>query len=406
MMKNIVITGAVRTPVGGYLGSLKTVPPEELARPILSEVLLRSGITVDDVDQVILGDVLSHVPNIARVASLMAGYRIEIPAFTVDRQCSSSLQAVISAAHGILAGDGDVMVAGGTESMSRAPYYLPDNSRYEGFRMGDAAISDAFAYASSHAHPATIYKNLNMGITAENVAKKHGITREAQDAFAFDSQRKYKEAQAAGKFDEEILPVEVTIRKKSFVFSQDEHPKTDTTLDSLAGLKPSFIRDGSGTVTPGNASGMNDGASAVVVMTEEKARALGCKPLVRMVSSAAGGVDPTIMGLGPVPATQKALARAGLTIDDIDLFEFNEAFAAQSLGCLIELGIGPGTELYKRINVNGGAIAHGHALGNSGTRILTTLIYELRRRGGRYGLATLCIGGGQGLTLIVENCDC
>ena len=404
-MKNIVITAAVRTPVGGYLGSLKTVPPEDLAKSVLSEVLVRSGITVDDVDQVILGDVLSHVPNIARVASLMAGYNIETPAFTVDRQCSSSLQAVVSAVQGILAGDGDVMVAGGTESMSRAPYYLPDNSRYEGFRMGDASISDAFAYASSHAHPATMYKNLNMGITAENVAKKHSITREMQDQFAFDSQRKYKEAHEAGKFADEIMPFEVTVRKKSFMFEVDEHPKTDTTLESLAALKPAFLRDGTGTVTPGNASGMNDGASAVVVMTEEKAKELDCKPLVRFVASAAGGVDPTVMGLGPVPATQKALERAGLTLNDIDLFEFNEAFAAQSLGCLIELGMGPDTELYERVNVNGGAVAHGHALGNSGTRILTTLIYELRRRGGRYGLATLCIGGGQGLTVIVENCD-
>ena len=405
-MKNIVITGAVRTPVGAYLGSLKTVPPEELGKIVLSEVLNRSGITVNDVDQVIMGDVLSHEPNIARIASLMAGYNIETPAFTVDRQCSSSLQAVVSAVQSILTDDGEVIVAGGTESMSRGPYFMPDNYRYEGFRAGNFTVSDAFAHASSHAHPATIYKNLNMGITAENVAKKHNITREMQDAFAYNSQMKYKAAFEAGKFTDEIIPVEVTVRKKSFTFSADEHPKMDMTPESLAALKPSFIRDGSGTVTAGNASGMNDGASAVVVMTEDKARELGCTPLVRIVSWASAGVDPNVMGLGPVPASLKALERAGLTVNDIDLFECNEAFSAQSLGCLIELGMAPGSELYERVNVNGGAVAHGHALGNSGTRILTTLIYELRRRGGRYGMASLCIGGGQGLTLIVENCDC
>jgi len=402
-MKKVVITSAVRTPVGGYLGSFKTVPPEELAAPILREVLLRSGITAEDVDQVIMGDVLSHEPNIARIASLLAGYKIETPAFTVDRQCSSALQAVVSGVQSIMTDDGDVIVCGGTESMSRAPYYLADNLRYEGFRMGDSSVRDAFAYASSHAHPATVYKDLNMGLTAENIAKKHNISREAQDAFAYNSQMKYKKAFEEGKFNDEILPVEVTIRKKSFTVSADEHPKTDTTLESLASLRPAFLRDGTGTVTAGNASGMNDGASAIVLMSEEKANALNVKPMANIVSWASAGVDPNVMGLGPVPATKKALERAGLTLKDIDLFEFNEAFSAQSLGCLIELGIQPETELYERVNVNGGAVAHGHALGNSGTRILVTLLHELIKRKGRYGLATLCIGGGQGLTVIVEN---
>ncbi|MCL2568255.1 MAG: thiolase family protein [Oscillospiraceae bacterium] len=404
-MKNIVITGAVRTPVGGYLGGLKTVAPEYLASPVLAEVLQRSGITTADVDQVILGDVLSHVPNIARISALLAGYEIETPAFTVDRQCGSSLQAVVSAVQAIGNEDAEVIVAGGTESMSRAPYYLPDNVRYEGFRMGNFEVSDAFAYASSNAHPAALYKGLNMGLTAENVAKKHSISREMQDAFAFDSQRKYKEAFEAGKFKDEILPFEVQVRKQTVTVSEDEHPKMDTTLESLAELKPVFVRDGTGTVTAGNASGMNDGASAVVVMSETRAKELGCAPLVRIVATATAGIDPNVMGLGVVPATQKVLAKAGLALEDIDLFEFNEAFSAQALGCLIALGMEPGSALYERVNVNGGAVAHGHALGNSGTRILTTLIYELRRRKGRYGLASLCVGGGQGIAILVENCD-
>lgn len=403
-MKTSVITGAVRTAVGGHLGSLKTVPPEELAKEVLKEVVNRSAISPEDVEQVIMGDVLSHMPNIARISALLAGFGEAIPAFSVDRQCGSSLQAVASATHAIAAEDAEVVVAGGTESMSRAPYYLPDSSRYEGFRMGNFQVMDAFAFASSNAHPAALYPNLNMGITAENVAKKCGITREMADRFAYESQMKMKDAQAAGKFHDEIMPFEVKLRKSSFVFDQDEHPKPDTTMESLAKLKPAFLRDGTGIVTAGNSSGMNDGASAVVVMSEDKANELGIKPMVKILSSATAGVDPGIMGMGPVPAIDKALKRAGLTLKDMDLIELNEAFAAQALGCLIEMDMSFGTELYKRTNVNGGAVAHGHALGNSGTRILTTLIYELRRRNGRYGVASLCIGGGQGIAMVVENC--
>lgn len=404
-MNDVVITSAVRTPVGAYLGGLKTVPVEDLAVPVLKEVLKRSGISATDVDHVILGDVLSHEPNIARIASLMAGYPITTPAYTVDRQCGSSLQAAINAIQSILTGESRIVVAGGVESMSRAPYYMPDSIRYNGFRMGDHPVRDAFAYASSHAHPASIYKNLNMGLTAENVAKKHSISRESQDAFAYDSQMKHKKAQEAGLFAAEMIPVEVVKNKTVHLFSQDEHPKPETTLESLASLKPVFIRDGSGTVTAGNASGMNDGASAVVVMDNSSAKSLGCKALARVVAWDAAGVDPSVMGLGPVPSIRKTLEKAGLNLQDIDLFELNEAFAAQSLGCLIELGMAPGSPLYERVNVNGGAIAHGHALGNSGTRLLTTLIYELLRRNGRYGLASLCIGGGQGITLLIENCS-
>lgn len=404
-MKNCVITAAVRTAVGGYLGSLKTVPPEELAKPILEEVLKRSAITRDQVDQVILGDVLSHMPNIARIASLLADYNIETPAFSVDRQCGSALQALVSATQAIYSEDAEVVVAGGTESMSRAPYYMPDNCRYEGFRMNNIEVTDAFAFASANAHPKSLYPQLNMGLTAENVAKKYSITREMADQFAYESQMKTKAAMDAGKFKDEILPIEVKSRKSSFIFDTDEHPKPDTTLEDLAKLKPVFLRDGTGIVTAGNASGMNDGASAVVVMSEDKAQELGVKSLVRVVSSATAGVDPTFMGLGPVPAIRKALDKAELTLNDIDLFEINEAFAAQSLGCLIELGMSFRTDLYNRVNVNGGAVAHGHALGNSGTRIMTTLIYELKRRGGKYGVASLCIGGGQGIAMVVENCE-
>lgn len=235
-----------------------------------------------------------------------------------------------------------------------------------------------------------------MGLTAENIAKKYGITREMQDAFAYDSQMKYKAAYDAGKFKEEILPITVKDRKNEFVFDTDEHPKMDTTLTSLGGLKPAFLQDGTGTVTAGNSSGMNDGASAAVVMSTVKAYQLGIKPLVRILATASAGVDPALMGMGPVPAIRKILNKTGLSLSDIDLYEFNEAFAAQSLGCMIELGMEPGSKLYERVNVNGGAIAHGHALSNSGTRLMTTLIHEMKRRNSKYGLVTLCCGGGPG----------
>lgn len=404
-MEQCVITGAVRTAVGAYLGGLKTVPAYQLGSLVLNEAIVRGGIGQGDVEQVIMGDVLSKTPNLARVSALIAGLDQSIPAFSVDRQCGSSLQAVVSAVQAIQSGDAEIILAGGAESMSRAPYFMPSSIRYEGVRMNKFQVEDAFEYASTHAHSVELYPNLNMGLTAENAAKRYQITREQQDAFAYDSQRKWAQAQQAGKFKDEILPVEVKLRKESYIFDTDEHPKPDTTMEKLAKLRPAFLRDGTGTVTAGNASGMNDGASAVVVMTQRQAEERGVKPLVRIVSSATAGVDPSVMGLGPVPATKKALQRAGLALEDIGLFELNEAFAAQSLGCLIELGMAPGSALYERVNVNGGAIAHGHALGNSGTRILTTLIYEMKRRKVQYGLATLCIGGGQGIAMIVENMD-
>ena len=402
-MEKCVITGAVRTAVGSYRGSLKTVPAYQLGALVIEEAVKRGGIEKSDVEHVVMGDVLSKTPNLARVSALLAGLDKEIPAFSVDRQCGSALQALVSGTQLVQTGDAKVVIAGGAENMSRAPYFMPPSIRYEGVRMNAFEVTDAFQYASSHAHPVEQYPNLNMGLTAENVAEKYGITREMQDAFSYDSQMKATAAINEGRFDDEILPVEVKLRKSSFVFDTDEYVRPDTTLEKLAKLKPAFKQGG--TVTAGNASGMNDGASAVVLMAQSEAKKRGIKPLVSIISYAAAGVEPSLMGLGPVPAVRKALDRAGLNLEDIDLFELNEAFAAQAMGCLIELGMQPGTEMYKRVNVNGGAVALGHALGNSGTRILTTLIYEMKRRNVRYGLATLCIGGGQGIAAIVENED-
>lgn len=403
MNKEIVITGAARTAVGGYLGSLKTVEAQDLGAKAIQEACVRGGIKLEEVEQVIMGDVFGYTPNVARCAALLAGVPIEAPAYSVDRQCGSSLQAVVDAMFEIGFGEAEVIVAGGVETMSRHLYYLPPSVRYEAFRMGNVQIYDAFSHGVTIAQPQALYPGLNMGLTAENLATKYSITREEQDAFAYDSQMKMKKAQEEGKFKDEIIPFEVKLRKSSFVFDTDEHPKPDTTMESLSKLRPAFKRDGTGTVTAGNASGMNDGASAVVVMSGEKAEKSGIKPLVRIVTSATVGVDPSIMGIGPVPAIRKVLQKANLKLEDIGLIELNEAFAAQSLACLKELDMDMGTEMYKRVNVNGGAIAHGHALGNSGTRILTTLIYEMKRRNERYGIASLCIGGGQGIAMLVEN---
>lgn len=400
-MKACVITGAARTAVGAYLGSFKTVEAQDLAAAVIRESAARSGVGLEQLDEVILGDVYGYTPNVARCAALVAGVPEETPAFTVDRQCASSLQAVISACCEIAAEEADAVLAGGVETMSRMTYYLDPSARYQPFRMGDKPLYDTFSHGVTIVQPPSLYPGLNMGLTAENVAERLGITREEQDRFAMDSIQKMLRAQRDGRFAEEITPFEVVDRKKKFVVDTDEHVKPETTLQLLAGLRPAFKKDG--TVTAGNSSGMNDGASAVVVMSESKAAELGIAPLVRVVSMAATGLDPRVMGLGPVSAIRKALKKAGLQLTDIDLFEINEAFAAQSLGVLKELGMEPGTELYNRVNVNGGAIAHGHALANSGTRLLTTLIYELKRRRARYGVVSLCIGGGQGLAMIVEN---
>jgi len=401
-MKHIVITGAARSAVGGYLGSLKTVEAQDLGAAAIREAAGRGGITLEQIDQVVFGDVYGYTPNVARCAALMAGVPEETPAYTVDRQCASSLQAVQSACYEIAAGEADIIVAGGVEVMSRMTYYLPPSTRYEPLRGGDKPLYDTFSHGVTIVQPQAKYPGTNMGITAENVARRYHIAREEADAFALDSQRKMKAAQEGGKFKDEIFPFEVKLKKSSFLFDTDEHPRSDVTMETLSRLRPSFQPDG--IVTPGNSSGMNDGSSAVVVMSKDKAEALNRKPLVRILATSSAGVDPRYMGLGPVPAMQKVLKKTGLTLEDIGLFELNEAFAAQSLGCLKELGMDMGTELYQRVNVNGGAIAHGHALASSGTRLITTLIYEMKRRDTAYGLASLCIGGGQGMAIILENC--
>ncbi len=400
-MKKLVITGAARSAVGTYLGSLKTVEAQDLGAAAIKVAAERGGITLDQIDQVVFGDVYGYTPNVSRCAALLAGVPETTPAYTVDRQCASSLQAVQSACYEIMADEADIIVAGGVEVMSRLTYYLPPSTRYEPLRSGDKPLYDSFSHGVTIVQPQSMYPGCNMGITAENVAEKYHITREELDAFAYDSQMKTKRAQEEGKFKDEIFLFEVKERKKSFIFDTDEHPRPDITPEKLAKLKPAFKPDG--IVTAGNSSGMNDGSSAVVIMSEEKAQELGIQPLVNILTVTSAGVDPRYMGLGPVPAIRKALKKTGLTLEDMDLIELNEAFAAQALGCLKELGMDMGTEMYKRVNVNGGAIAHGHALANSGTRLITTLIYEMKRRGSRYGLASLCIGGGQGMAIIVEN---
>jgi len=402
-LTNCVITSATRTAVGGYLGSLKTVEAQDLASAVLKEAAKKSNINLDQIDQVVMGDVYGYTPNVARCASLIAGIPESTPAYTVDRQCASSLQAVVSAVQEIMSQEAEIMLAGGVEVMSRLTYYLDPSTRAEPFKMGNKTIYDTFFNGVTIVQPKSLYPELNMGLTAENIAERYKITREEQDRFAIDSQRKMKVAMDEGKFKDEIIPYEVKLKKRSYIFDTDEHPRPDTTMETLTKLKPAFKTGG--TVTAGNSSGMNDGASAVVVMSEEKAKELGCDPLVKIISYSSVGVDPSVMGLGPVPAIKKALEKANLTLEDIDLFEINEAFASQSLGVLKELGMDMGSKLYERVNVNGGAIAHGHALANSGTRLLTTLIYELKRRGGRYGVVSLCIGGGQGMALVVENCQ-
>ncbi len=402
-MEQCVITSAIRTAVGSYLGTLKTVPPEQLAAIVIKEAVARSNLAPGQVDRVVMGHVLSNseAPNIARVGALLAGVHEAPPAFTVDMQCGSGLQALRLAIMGIQTGACHIAVAGGVETMSRALYYLPPSVRYESFRLGEQTLYDAFTRAVTRVQPPSLYPGLNMGLTAENIADRHAISRERQDAFALDSQKKACAAIAAGRFKNEIVPVEVTDRKGGIVFAQDEYPKANATPEGLAKLNPVFRKGG--TVTPGNASGMNDGASAVVVMGEAKAKEIGVRPLARVLRHSVTGLDPNVMGLGPVMAIRSVLKQGDLALEDIDLFEINEAFAAQSLGVLEELDMLPGARMYSRVNVNGGGIALGHALGSSGARILTTLIHELKRRGGRYGVASLCIGGGQGIAMLVEN---
>lgn len=392
-MREVVIVSAARTPIGSFGGALKGVPTRKLGAIAIKGAVERAGIKPEMVDEVIMGAVLQGAlgQNVARQMTLDAGLPIEVPAMTINKVCGSGLRAVELAAQIIKAGDADIIVAGGAENMSATAYAMPSarwGARMNNAQMVDMMVNDGLWDA---------FNGYHMGITAENVAEQWGITREQLDEFSVISQNRAEEAIKAGKFKDEIVPVEIPQRKGDpIVFDTDEFPKFGTTIDKVAKLKPAFKKDG--IVTAANASGINDAGAAVVVMSKEKADELGIKPLCSIKAYASAGVDPSIMGVGPVPASRKALDKAGLAIEDIDLVEANEAFAAQSLAVRKDLNLDP-----EKTNVNGGAIAIGHPIGASGCRILITLIYEMMKRDYKYGLATLCIGGGMGTALIVER---
>jgi acetyl-CoA C-acetyltransferase len=396
-MEEVVIVSAVRTAGGRLGGALKDVEPEDLGKIVIIEALARAQVEPEAVDEVILGQTKqsADAANLARVASLKAGLPVEVPAYTVMRQCGSGLQAVHNAAASIMIGEADIVVAGGVENMSKAPYYLR-GARY-GYGAGNAVLVDSNTESQPRSQPLEVYGNLTMGLTAENLAVKYGISREEQDAFALQSQERAFAAIESGRFKDEIVPVEIKQKKGApLIFDTDEHPRRST-LEALAAL-PAVFKEG-GTVTAGNSSGRNDGAACTVVMSTTEASRRGLKPMAVIRGMGVAGVSPEIMGIGPAPASRKALSRAGLTLDDMGLIELNEAFAAQALAVIKELGIG---DRMADLNVNGGAIALGHPLGCSGARILTTLLFEMQKRGTRYGLATLCIAGGQGIATVVE----
>lgn len=394
MSKKIVLAGACRTPIGKMGGMLSNTPTPQLATIVVKEALKRAGVAPDKVDEVILGCVYQAGigQNVARQASVYAGIPVSVPAFTLNNLCGSGLKSVNVAAALIQAGEADVIVAGGAENMSGTPYLLK-NARF-GYRMRDGVLIDSMINDGLE----DTFHHYHMGITAENVAEKYGITRRMQDEFSADSQQKCQKAIADGKFKEEIVPVQVKLKKKQVLMDTDEAPRANVTVESLSALRPAFKKDG--TVTAGNSSGINDAASAVVLMSEEKAKELGVKPLATWIAGASAGVDPAYMGLGPIDATHKVMKKTGLKVEDMDLVEANEAFAAQSIEVCRELKFD-----MSKVNVNGGAIALGHPVGCSGCRILTTLLYEMRRRQSQYGLATLCVGGGMGVATIVKMGD-
>ena len=390
---------ALRTPIGRYGGALANARPDDLAAHVIGAAVERNGLPQDEIEDVYMGctnQAGEDNRNVARMGLLLAGLPVETPGVTVNRLCASGLEAVSQAARAIKLGDGDLLLAGGVESMTRAPLAMLKADR--SFPRGGATVYDTtIGWRFTNPRMEELYSTESMGETAENVAERYGIERDAQDEFALASHERAVAATEAGRFDEEVVPVAVPQPKGDpLTVHSDEGPRPDTTLEKLARLRPVF-REG-GTVTAGNSSGINDGAACVVLASEERAKALGKEPLARVVSVGAAGVDPADMGIGPVPAPRKALARANLEIEDIDLVELNEAFAAQVLASIGELGIE-----HEKLNVNGGAIALGHPLGCSGARLLGTLVWEMRRRGARYGLATMCIGVGQGLAMVVEN---
>ncbi|HPF65195.1 acetyl-CoA C-acetyltransferase [Lentimicrobium sp.] len=392
-MREVVIASAARTPIGSFGGTLSGLNAVELGTIAAREAIVRAGIDPALIDDVIVGNILSAGlgQNVARQISVYSGVPETVTAMTINKLCGSGLRAVSMAAQFIMLGDADIILAGGTESMSNAPYLLP-KGRF-GYRMGDGKIIDSMI----HDGLTETFNNYHMGVTAENIAKRWNISREEQDEFALGSQLKAEAAQKSGKFTDEIVKVSIPQRKgEPVVVDTDEYPRHGTTLEKLAKLPPAF--DKAGTVTAGNASGINDGAAMLVVMSKQKADELGVNPLVTIRSYASVALDPTIMGYGPVPASRKALERAGFTVDQLDLVEANEAFASQSIAVVRDLGLNP-----EKVNVNGGAIALGHPIGASGARILTTLIYEMKRRNALTGLATLCIGGGMGTSIIVQQ---
>lgn len=392
-MTEVVIVSAVRTPIGAFQGALKDISAPTLGSIVIKEALNRVQLDPSTVDEVIMGNVLAAGlgQNPARQASIQAGLPYTVPAMTINKVCGSGLKAVHLAAQAIIAGDAEVVVAGGFENMSQAPYIMR-NAR-EGFRMGDQKIIDTLIQDGLWC----AFNDYHMGVTAENLCDQYDISREEQDEFAARSQARASEAISANKFAEEIVPVEIPQRKgEPVIFSQDEYVKHGTTAEKLNGLRPAFKKDGS--VTAGNASGINDGAAAVVVMSKQRAFELGLTPLATIVANASAGVDPSVMGIGPVTAVKKALAKANVTLDDMDLIEANEAFAAQAIAVDRELAFN-----HDKLNVNGGAIALGHPIGASGTRILVTLLHEMQKQDAKLGLATLCIGGGQGVATIVQR---
>ena len=391
-MDEIYIVGAARTPIGKFGGTLAKTPASELGALVIKDVLKRSGVKADQVSEVILGQVLTAGvgQNPARQAAMKAGIPYMVPSMTINKVCGSGLQAAMLGAQAIANGDSDIVVAGGQESMSMSPHAL--NGSRDGFRMGDAKIVDTMIVDGLW----DVFNQYHMGVTAENVAKEYAVTREEQDEFAAKSQNKAEAAQKAGRFADEIVTVEIPSRKGPVVFKDDEYIRAGTTVDSLKALKPAF--DKAGTVTAGNASGINDGAAVVVLASAKKVKELGLKPLARIKAFASAGVDPKYMGMGPVPASKRCLARAGWEPKDIDLMEINEAFAAQAIAVNRQMGWDT-----SKVNVNGGAIALGHPIGASGCRVLVTLLHEMQKRDAKRGLASLCIGGGMGVALAVER---
>ena len=399
-LRDVLVADALRTPIGRFRGALAEVRPDDLGAVVIAELVRRAGADPGGIDDVFFGcanQAGEDNRNVARMSLLLAGLPVTVPGATVNRLCGSGLEAVIDGVRAIAVGEADLVVAGGVESMTRAPLVMP--KAREAFPRGDVVVHDStLGWRFVNPRMEALHGTHALGETAELVAEKHGVTREQQDAFALNSQRRWAAAQAAGRFADELVPVTIPGKKGERIFDTDEHPRPETTAAELAALAPAF-RKQKGTVTAGNASGLNDGAAAVLLASPEGlARLGGRRPLARFVASGVAGVEPKLMGLGPIPATERALARGGINAADLDLIELNEAFAAQAIPCVRELDLDPA-----RVNVNGGAIAIGHPLGASGARLVTTLVHELSRRGARYGLASMCIGVGQGISAIFER---